>query len=425
MSTAKQNEESNSDVSDEGDATDVEGDMAALKSDLNVRKIKLRGVYRKFAKTHQEHLDAKTENNTEDTTKALKKLKKLRAVIEIANNDIKLLQEIGKSLTSQIPEGSSIPTSKSLQPTSRLPTDCAEWKTGKTDVESFLAQLEAKLLAHDTAEDHWYRIFGKVTSNDDLLWVRTNILDKKPKWPEARKAFFTQYSGSDYAFTCRNKLLDLKQGNQTGVQFLRKVENLAAAGQQSLEDPFFIQALVKALNREYYDLLTTRKKPAELSYASLNVELTYLDTILKDKKGSPNEPTVESKSTTKIQCDFCGGQHKTKACRKKKTHDQNSGSNSTAESSNSSKRTTSKDAAAAAAKAKEAKLKNVTCHSCGNKGHYANDPSCPKFGHRNANVAKKLAALKKADNDGYTATAEDLEFDDDYMANAIYHYQQQ
>ena len=268
-------------VEEEGDEPDLEGDIEALNLDLAARKTELRRLYKRFAKAHGKHLAAKSSEDKTDVPKLQKKLSKLRTAITTANIDIQLVQDIGKSLGSQI--RSSVPPSKDLQPTARLPTDCVDWKPGKTDVESFLNQLEAKLIAHDTAEDHWYRIFGKVTTADDLLWVRSNILDKKPKWPEARRVFFEQYSGSDYAFTCRNKLLDLKLGNQTGVQFLRKVENLASAGQQSLEDPFFIQALVKALNKEYYDLLTTRKKPAELTYALLNVEQTYLDTLFKDK----------------------------------------------------------------------------------------------------------------------------------------------
>ena len=35
--------------------------------------------------------------------------------------------------------------------------------------------------------------------------------------------------------------------------------------------------------------------------------------------------------------------------------------------------------------------KNVVCYACGQKGHYANDPVCPKFGKGDSRPALRMA----------------------------------
>lgn len=271
----------------------------------------------------------------------------------------------------------------------KLPNDLLKFDENTTELETFFRDTEAKLLAHSTPKKDWHKALGKQTSGSNLLWVTTNILEPRLEWEAAKKVFLKEFSGRNALSINRAKLLDLRQEKRTAGAYLREVELLAPFAQQSLEERFFLDFILRhGLRPKVYKQICLQLGPRvdEISFAELKATAVFLDSIHnssneldqgedigndhnspytnKENDNSDNNNNQQAPGTnSKIKCKFedCGStSHTIQNCPKrlaltcsychKKGHTEST------------------------CKSKE-RNKNVKCHKCHQLGHYANN--CP------------------------------------------------
>lgn len=266
-------------------------------------------------------------------------------------------------------------------------------------------------------------MFGKTTKDNVLMWVKTHILTVEPTltWDEAKAKFQAEYAADDYAFKCRDKLLELTPGKGTCTSFLREIESLSVGAQQDLDDAFFKHVLIhKRIPKKIHTALCVKmgKAISQLTFAELKKQISYLDHV-DLTNFSPVEtktPTGLNSSTFSmlthncVKCQRGNRGHLTSEC---KTHSTDAATAATAKRD--------REAAAKAKAEKNAEYKkNVVCTRCSNKGHYANDPSCPNRSIMSS-IAKKVLALKANSSAAKANTAgDDLDFTEDEVAQALF-----
>ena len=244
--------------------------------------------------------------------------------------------------------------------------------TNKTDLHNFYEDMEAKLLAHSTPEEHWYKILGKATTDTVLRWVKTHILklEPAPTWDQAKTLFSAEFTPQNYAFLCGSQLLALEQGNTSGADFMREVELLATEAKQDLTEQFFLQHLRSKFNIKYQRALSAQLGAGvnTASFAEVKAQLVFLDS---QDLAHYDQPKASNPKNSR--------------CRKC-----NSTNHSTAEHRNPDPKSTSEpkgrqpspvvsdtEPFAYSRKRVRGDIKNIDCHACGLNGHFADDPDCP------------------------------------------------
>jgi hypothetical protein len=87
--------------------------------------------------------------------------------------------------------------------------------------------LRARFCASNVPDCEKYRVFGAALTGQPQRWALEHILDLKLDWDQAVAAFTAEFTAQTYAYTCAINMLELKQGDRLGADFLREVEELA------------------------------------------------------------------------------------------------------------------------------------------------------------------------------------------------------
>ena len=360
--------------------------------------------------------------------------KKLQEEITKLNDQASLVKKSMDTITSLGPSAPTFTAGHSAIPqpaakaSDRLPADGLIWDDD-TDMHRFFEINEAKLISHGTPVKSWYKMFGKTTKDDVLMWVKTNILTASPtlSWAQAKEKFQEEYATDDYAFKCRDKMLELTPGSRTATAFLREIESLSVGAQQDLDEPFFKHVLIhKRLPKKLRTALSVKmgKKISSITFAELKVEVAYLDHVdltnfspADSKSGS----TPGGSGSSGITINVHSPPHNCTKCRK------GNRGHTTAECRTHPDPTTAAERKAAA-KAKADKnaehKKNVVCTRCSQKGHYANESTCPGLTSNSINVSsisKKVLALKAKHASSQDDTKDSPpEFTEDDIAQALF-----
>jgi hypothetical protein len=203
-------------------------------------------------------------------------------------------------------------------------------------------------------------------------------------------------------------MLNLRQGDKTGAALVREMEELALGAGLSLDEPFFLLHFrEKQLNPVYLGALINSQgiKLRDIKFAELKQHLLFLDstqvvalskakgTGSKHKEANKGEQSPQrSKYDPTAWCNHCNKHGHTTENHQFPKKKNNQGDDKP--SSQQLKKATS--------------TANVTCHSCQEKGHYAD--KCPKKAAKTdqktsvtldlsqirSKVAKRVAALKVA-----------------------------
>jgi len=306
----------------------------------------------------------------------------------------------------------------------RLPADGLIWDHD-TDMHRFFEINEAKLISHGTPVESWYKMFGKTTKDDVLMWVKTNILTASPtlSWAEAKEKFQAEYATDDYAFKCRDKMLELTPGSRTATAFLREIESLSVGAQQNLDEPFFKHVLIhKRLPKKLRTALSVKmgKKISSITFAELKLEVAYLDHV-DLTNFSPAEKSSSTTTAGKSGGDQHSPPHNCTKCQRGNTGHTTAECRTHPDPSLVAER---KAAAKVKADSSAERKKNVVCTRCSQKGHYANESTCPGLPGSSVNVSaisKKVLALKAQHASKQDDTKETLpEFTEDDIAQALF-----
>ena len=233
----------------------------------------------------------------------------------------------------------------------------------KTDLTMFFETLEGRLMSGTAPEIVWYKMLGKATNGDCLLWVKDHILNliPPPTWTRATELFAAEYTPVNYEHQCRTTLMEYQQNNLSGATFLRTVERLAKGASENVEANYFKHNLIqKQLDSRYRDALITEcgGDTYTLTFAQLKTKILFFDSHFTRKlKGITG--TLKRKP-----CTVCGmsnhttEQHKDFPKKRQPRQTRNSGQGET----------------------KILYIKGtkdpVVCVKC-NGNHYPNDERCP------------------------------------------------
>ena len=226
----------------------------------------------------------------------------------------------------------------------------------------FLDEIAAKLRAHGIPEEHWPRALGVVTKGKDYIWVDQNILFLNPPltWSEARDKFTSEYAEMDRGFRSLASLAELKQGDQTGGEFIREVEALLSKAPDLVDtsQSFFVYNLVQSLNPDYLTRIGgMHGNLAKITFTELRQLLLQIDRV-----------NFRARSSSSL--DHFPSDKKKKSAKASETKSAKRNTNSREREVNGNKSKQAKG------EGKESRAEEeVTCYRCQELGHYAN--KCP------------------------------------------------
>ena len=288
---------------------------------------------------------------------------------------------------------SSRPSSNLISPETtafiKLKAHLPIW-TKQSVCRTFIQHLERVLTTAGIPNQYWTSVFGFVVEDYAAAeWVKANITDAKLDWPAAVKAFTQHFQVSDYSTQLSNDYWEIKQTkDETVQQFSDRFTNYCT--QLDIPDDdlraieHFLRRIRPEMSRKFYDY-RANKQADDSSFAVTSLSKVIAICIHFDvacrtamlQHGTTEKVDGRSASSSKSNGPSVGvhakmycsyhqvNTHNTADCKARK-HD---ASSTTASSSSSSAYT---------AKTASDRKANVTCHACGNRGHYANDASCPK-----------------------------------------------
>lgn len=275
-------------------------------------------------------------------------------------------------------------------------TEAEKFNPNTTKVSDFVKMLRARLCASNVPDCEKYRVFGAALTGQPQRWALEHILDLKLDWDQAVAAFTAEFTAQTYAYTCAINMLELKQGDRLGADFLREVEELAKGAELSLDESFFkLHLRERQLNPKYLQALVNSmgKKLRDAPFEELKQQVLFLDTtpLAKsihgkhtDRKKDPPKDSDKDKTrrtpyNPDAWCNHCNraGHDTANHLFPKKPK---GGSKST------SLNTATRD---------DTKMANVTCNRCQEKGHYAN--KCPQSSGSNLSSSKPNSATRSID----------------------------
>ena len=272
----------------------------------------------------------------------------------------------------------------------KIKSELPKWSS-KTTCKTFISSLTRTLTNSGIPQEFWYLSFSYVVEDESSsAWIQTNIIDPKLGWDAAKAAFIPRFQVSDYSAQLRENYNRLKQVKNESVQsystrFQDTCTQLDLEDGSTLVIDHFIRNLDDQIKKNYYNYISMKKADEpDFAISSLrrvidiciNFDVQnrtfYAQANKQNDSSSSNDkqPSSTSKNTnTKKYCTFHKTDtHDTSECKaNKKANVSSSSTNNSGSKSSSTSSSSSQD-----------KKKHVTCHACGEVGHYANDASCPK-----------------------------------------------
>lgn len=266
-------------------------------------------------------------------------------------------------------------------------TDAEKFNPSTTNVSDFVKMLRARLCASNVPDCEKYRVFGAALTGQPQRWALEHILDLKLDWDQAVSAFTAEFTAQTYAYACAIKMLELKQGDRLGADFLREVEELAKGADLSLDESFFkLHLRERQLNPRYLQALVNSmgKKLRDAPFEELKQQVLFLDTtpLAKSnhgkhsdrKKDPPKDSDKDKPRRTPYNPDaWCN-------------HCNRSGHDTANHLFPKKPKGESKSTSSNQATRDEAKMANVTCSRCQERGHYAN--KCPQSSNSHSSSSK-------------------------------------
>ena len=333
------------------------------------------------------------------------------------------LNRIMKITRATVPENSpSLPPStfSSFKP-SKLPSNLPKWSPNKEATKStctkFLSRLEDMFNSEAFPEvegphnsKRWTRALLQVMVEDEeRAWVRTNIVEKDLTWKKAKKAFIENFTRVKNYLAPAQELYRLKQeGNTVAIHSQRFEKHMnealilpngmmSATFEVAQTEPIYSYMYVKSLDKELGKkvMLDPRTEDVKdlksLEELARKVEKEKASGSFYQNLGSsnhPNNPNNPSNNSPKnknkrnkpllksfSKCSRCGRKgHNETVCHAAVHTSGRRLSSSTTTNTNpktNSNLSTSSTARKTSSNSNKSKFAHITCHNCGQKGHYA------------------------------------------------------
>lgn len=268
----------------------------------------------------------------------------------------------------------------------KIKNELPKW-TNKVTCKTFISSLTRTLTNSGIPQEFWYLSFCYVVEDESSAeWIQTNIIGPKLSWTEAKAAFISRFQVSDYSAQLRENYNKLTQSKGESVQsystrFQDVITQLDLEDDSTLVMDHFVRKLADNIKRNYYNYLSMKKADEpDFAISSLRriidicINFDVQNRTFYAQSGKQHDSShsndKSSSSSKKKWCNFHKTDtHETNECKANKNNKSSPSSTNT----NSGSKPTS-----ASSTSSQDKKKHVTCHKCGELGHYANDPTCPK-----------------------------------------------
>jgi hypothetical protein len=312
------------------------------------------------------------ELNKSEIEKIEEEMDRLRSVVTQLESTLKALSAGGPAATHSPSHNNGHGTSIGKQLPTIKETDVFDPE--KMDIYEFYSVLEARLQSFGTPPQYWPRIFGVAVKRGACLsFVSKNILaNPDMSWEDAKDALAKEFTPDDYAYRCRDKLLELRQSSMKGGDFMRQVEHLAQGAAMNLADKFFLHFLLSKQMAKHYRAALTANLGREIrnqSFLQLKEQIKFLDDQDLSHYKASSSSTGETPRTGKKGQG--GGRGAAKSGNKAPCEICNKTNHTTADHKKGFK----KEKDTPAAKGGPNEFPHITCNKCQEKGHYANN--CP------------------------------------------------
>ena len=290
-------------------------------------------------------------------------------------------------VTSASSSSHSPSSSKSLDKT--VKADMPLWKTDFKVCAPFFKRIEQVFNIHSIHDDVLRRKYLYVTLSDldafDVQYVYDNIIQSSLSWDDVKLAFIKRFEQFDHVARLQRDFNNIRYESKDTVQsfshrFINYCTNLGYdVDAQMTRDRFFLSLPPHVYKRF---LVQCHARSVDVaSFASLSLiidELTKLE-VIHSTSSSTTTPSSSTSSFDKtkssspaLHCKWhpLSTTHSTSQCRSHGSSD--AAKKVSFASGSSSPVRPNQDKAASPA------MSNVTCYACGQKGHLANHPSCPK-----------------------------------------------
>jgi hypothetical protein len=279
-----------------------------------------------------------------------------------------------------------------------------KWKVDYKFCRPFLQRFAQLLTAGNIPAAEWNQLLLICISDvQESEWIQANIVDKKLPWKDTIQAFTKHFELASYREKIEKEFLSCRPHRHESVQhFSDRFVNLCTQLDVKDDDSRAISQFIHSLPNAIQDKIREQRNLLELLGHSFPDE--SLDKVIKIAisfdvasinsststyaDNSSSKPSNSSSSNSSSNNNNNGNDKKKLFCKMHPgihshdyAHCRLNPANAQNKSPSSSIKPTSPSAAfsssAAASKPSETS-KTVLCHACGNSGHYASDPKCPK-----------------------------------------------
>ena len=346
-------------------------------------------------------------------------------------------REVSLDLDEKHSDGDSSPTATrglSIRDLTAVVQVLPKWSP-HTIFEVFMRRLEMQLKAFDIPPSEWFRVLVLLFGNDINAqeWVRTNVVDAELPWSEAKIVLAAHFEAADYKENLKHQYQLCRQSPSETVQaygdrFRYLCDQLGYSDNNEVVINHFLQRLQPRLYADFLKFKSDMDMQHDgWSLLSLHdavklcIKLDVKNRTVQHAMSSSSSSTLPShssqqsatswssqsagRSTTgygrfakrpKLFCKYHphSSNHTTKECRnpmlrpmsvssaamqpaRGKSHPSFRSNSAQSGMSNRPPLSAAFHHATSSASTSTARA-DVKCFACGGKGHYANDPSCPK-----------------------------------------------
>jgi hypothetical protein len=295
-----------------------------------------------------------------------------------------------------------------------------KWNSSSTVPYVYLQTIERNMSLTRIPTEHWNIVLlltHPMESTSSCEWIKTELIDKQVPWAKSKELFTAHFQSADYMLTLENKLDRCRQGKTQSVQaYSDYFKNLITQLNVPCDDRTTIRKFLKGLTPDMYKRFLSDWKihaktnnipitefpslydviqvciEADVEERNLQLQLHIPSDSGHPSASSSSIPSVKKEHHKKFSnpCPFHpNADHTAETCYSAKKLKLNSDHRSDKRAPYTSNRTHT-----------DQFKKPVTCHACGQTGHYANDPKCPK----KASGSNAPAALRSSTTTSTTTT---------------------